>query len=67
MFDIIVAALCIAICVVAGVWGWWWENGPMKKDEKKDDNNQEERMCKNDAEDECVKSKTDQFERETKT
>ena len=37
MFDRIVAAVCILICVAVGAWGWWWENGSEKKADKKDD------------------------------
>ena len=37
MFDNIVVAICVIVCLVAGIWGWWLENGPSKgskKDEK---------------------------------
>ena len=37
MFGKTVAAVCIVICVIAGVWGWRWENGSEKKTGKKDD------------------------------
>lgn len=37
MFDNIVVAICVIICLVAGIWGSWLENGPskgLKKDKK---------------------------------
>lgn len=66
MFDKIVVAICIAICVVTGAWGWWWENGPEKKDDKKDGNPSDTNR-KKDKEDEQVKNEISQLESETMT
>lgn len=50
MFDKIVVAVCVVICVVAGIWGWWLENGPEKKDDQRADqkskDNKEEKKSK---------------------
>ena len=58
MFGKTVAAVCIVICVIAGVWGWRWENGSEKKSGKKDDE-QADRKRKDDDEQANEKAKND--------
>ena len=37
MFDKIVVAVCVIVCLTAGIWGWWLENGPSKNAKKEEE------------------------------
>ena len=41
MFDKIVVAICVIVCLVAGIWGWWLENGPSKNTKKDEEEHME--------------------------
>jgi len=41
MVDRIVVAVCVIVCLAAGIWGWWLENGPSNGRNKDNKENME--------------------------